>query len=57
MCTGYMAGMRDAVAVFVGWQINENSRDLARAYAMQGSMPTTLLHTSLSIAAEAVADK
>ena len=38
MCTGSIAMMEDAVSVFVGWQMNGNVRNLARAFAMQGSM-------------------
>ena len=39
---GSIASMKDVNTVFVGWQVSGNVRNLARAYAMQGSMAYTL---------------
>ena len=52
MCTESTAGMRDAVAVFVGGQMSGNVRNLAWVLQCKGVWLTTLVHTSLSIAAE-----
>ena len=55
MCTGSIAIMKDGDSVFVGWQMSGNvkkpSSGLCNASEYE-VWPTTLVHTSLSIAAE-----